>query len=68
MLLQSVNHVVGDETALVLTEPLAETPHQLAGPDKRERDRKPERVAAGASVSTYREPKCRFKEALRTGR
>ena len=47
MLLQPVNYVVGDEVALVLIEPLAQSSHQLAGAHERERERKPEHVAAG---------------------
>ena len=47
MLLQSGNHVVGDEVAFVLAQPVAKSPHQLARAHERERDRKPEHVAAG---------------------
>ena len=47
MLLQSVNHVVGDEVAFVLAEPMAESSHQLARPHERECERKPEHVATG---------------------
>jgi len=47
MLLQSLNHIVGDEIALVLAEALAHSTDQLARPHERQRNRKPEHVAAG---------------------
>jgi hypothetical protein len=43
-LLQSVNHVIGDEVALLLAEPLAESPHELARPYKCEGERDPIRL------------------------
>jgi hypothetical protein len=47
VLLQSVNHVVHHEVPLFFGKPLAESSHQLARPHERERNRKPEHVAAG---------------------
>ena len=47
VLLQSVNHVIGDEVALLLAEPLAESPHKLARPYESKGEREPKHVAAG---------------------
>ena len=47
MLQKSVNHVVGDQVALVLAKSLAESSHQLGRPHEGERNRS---CGAGATV------------------
>jgi hypothetical protein len=54
VLLQSVNHVIGDEVALLLAEPLPESPRELARPYKCEGEREPEHVAAGTHENIMR--------------
>jgi hypothetical protein len=47
VLLQSLDHVISYQVAFVFAEPLPKPPNELARPHERERDGKPEHVAAG---------------------
>jgi hypothetical protein len=48
VLLQTLHDVVGDEMTLIFGETLAQSPHWLASPDGRKRNRQPQSVPSGS--------------------